>query len=197
MADRRHAPATRRNREPIARALRSLLPQSGLVLEVASGTGEHVVHLAREFPRLTWQPSDLSAEALRSTAAWAEGLDNVRPPLPLDAASPDWPIDHADAVVCINLLHISPWPTTVGLLRGAARILDPGAPLYAYGPFRRAGRALEPSNAAFDRDLRRSDPRWGLRDLDEVSSCAAAFGLVREEVIEMPANNLSVIFRRA
>ncbi|MET0180491.1 MAG: DUF938 domain-containing protein [Novosphingobium sp.] len=196
--DRQHAPATLRNREPIASVLRTVLPPAGLVLEVASGTGEHIAHFARRFPAHTWQPSDCSTEALRSIAAWsaAAGCANLNPPLALDAASAEWPIARADAVVCINLIHISPWAATVGLVRGAGRILAEDMPLCLYGPFRRTDRPLEPSNAAFDASLRRSDPAWGLRDLDEVCALARAHGLEREAVIDMPANNLSVVFRR-
>jgi hypothetical protein len=197
--DRQHAPATVRNREPIAGVLRAVLPATGLVLEVASGTGEHIVDFADRFPALTWQPSDPAPEALRSIAAWAAaaGCANVAPPLSLDAASDGWPIAHADAVVCINLVHISPWAATEGLLRGAGRILGRGAPLYLYGPFRQADRPLEPSNAAFDRHLRQTDPRWGVRDVAEVSACARRHGLAHEAAIAMPANNLSLVFRKS
>jgi hypothetical protein len=196
--DRRSAPATLRNRDPILDVLRSLLPGTGLVLEVASGTGEHAVHFARALPSLRWQPSDPAADARRSIAAWIalDKLNNVLPPLELDAASETWPIARAEAVLCINMIHISPWASTEGLMRGAGRILTTGQPLYLYGPYRRPERALEPSNAAFDADLRLRDERWGLRELDEVTACAEAHGLVRERVVEMPANNLSVIFRK-
>ena len=197
--DRQYAPAAARNRGPILNVLGAILPLSGPVLEVASGTGEHVVHFARAFPILVWQPSDPSKEARRSIRAWiaAERLENVRPPLDLDAASDSWPIDHAAAMVCINIIHISPWASTEGLMRGASRVLDAGAPLYLYGPFRQSAKALAPSNAAFDGDLRNRDPRWGLRDLDEVSVCADSFGFVLDRVVDMPANNLSVIFRKS
>jgi hypothetical protein len=196
--DRRSAPATLRNRDPILEVLRSLLPGAGLVLEVASGTGEHAIHFARALPSLRWQPTDPSADARRSIAAWiaAEKLNNVLPPLDLDAASETWPIARVEAVLCINMIHISPWASTEGLMRGAGRVLTTGQPLYLYGPYRRPGRALEPSNAAFDADLRLRDERWGLRELDEVTACADVHGLVRERVVEMPANNLSVIFRK-
>ena len=195
--DRQYAPAATRNRGPILNVLRSILPSSGTVLEVASGTGEHVVHFAQAFPMVTWQPSDPSREARHSIDAWiaAEGLENVRPPLDLDAASDSWPVDHAAAVVCINMIHISPWASTEGLMRGASRVLDAGAPLYLYGPFHRATRPIAPTNAAFDEDLRSRDPRWGLRDLDEVAVCAGSHGFVLDRVVEMPANNLSIIFR--
>lgn len=196
--ERRHAPAALRNRQPILEVLRRVLPASGLVLEVASGSGEHAVHFAEALPGLTWQPSDPSPDARSSIAAWiaAAHLDTVRPPIALDAASEDWPIGRADALVCINMVHISPWEATEGMMRGAGRLLPSGAPLVLYGPYRQAGRPLAPSNAAFDQDLRRRDPRWGLRDLDTVAQCAAAQGLELAEVIEMPANNLSAIFRK-
>ena len=196
--NRRSAPATLRNREPILDVLRSVLPTAGLVLEIASGTGQHVVHFARRLPQLTWQPTDPSREARQSIAGWvaAEGLENVRPPLDLDAAAEKWPIEHAVAVICINMTHISPWSSTVGLMRGAGSILASGAPLYLYGPYRHPGQQLEPSNAAFDFDLRTRNPHWGLRDLDELAKCAEDYSLALDQVIEMPANNISVVFRR-
>ena len=195
---RRFAPATLRNRDAILAQLRIALPASGLVLELASGTGEHAAHFARHLPHLEWQPSDPSPGARLSIAAWLalEGLSNVRLPLDIDAAAHAWPIAHAAAALCINMIHISPWASTIGLLRGASRILPGGAPLILYGPFRRSGMPLEPSNEAFDRDLRARDPSWGLRQLDEVARCAAEYGLLLDQVIDMPANNVSVIFRR-
>ncbi|MEJ5977913.1 DUF938 domain-containing protein [Novosphingobium sp. PS1R-30] len=195
---RRSAPATQRNRDPILDVLRTLLPETGLALEVASGTGEHVIHFARAFPYLRWQPSDPTPDARASIAAWTEtnGLMNVLPPLDLDAAADAWPVASADALLCINMIHISPWEATEGLMRGAGRLLNAGQPVYLYGPYRRADRPLAPSNAAFDADLKRRDSRWGLRELDDVVTCAEAEGLALEAVIEMPANNLSVIFRK-
>jgi hypothetical protein len=196
--DRRYAPATARNREPILEVLRGVLPASGLVLEIASGTGEHAVHFARALPGLTWQPTDPSADARRSIAAWldAEDLANVLPPLDLDVTAAAWPVAQAEAVTCINMIHISPWEATEGLMRGAGRILGSGAPLYLYGPYRRGAHPIEPSNEAFDQDLKRRDPRWGLRELDEVTACAALHGFESMTVVEMPANNLSVVFRK-
>lgn len=186
-----------RNREPILGVLREELPDSGLVLEVASGTGEHAVHFAEALTQLTWQPSDPSPDARASIAAWreAEGVPNLLAPLQLDAASDIWPITQADAMVCINMIHISPWQATEGLMRGAGRVLPSGAPLVLYGPYRRAGHPLEPSNAAFDESLKARDPRWGLRELEAVAQCAEANGLALSRVVEMPANNLMVIFR--
>jgi SAM-dependent methyltransferase len=195
---RQHAPATERNREPILAVLREELPERGLVLEVASGTGEHAVHFARALPNLQWQPSDPSPEALASIAAWreSEGSVNLLAPIALDAASEHWPLDSADAIVCINMVHISPWQSTVGLMRGVGRLLPSGGPLILYGPYRRAGHPLEPSNAAFDESLKARDPRWGLRLLEDVADCAAASDLALSRVVEMPANNLTVIFRK-
>ena len=195
---RRSAPAALRNREPILEVLREILPASGLVLEVASGTGEHGVHMARHLPHLQWQPSDPLPEARRSIAAWArsEDLRNLLPPLDLDAAREVWPIDQAAAIVCINMVHISPWEATLGLMRGAGRILPAGGVLYLYGPYKRGDRPLETGNAAFDADLRARDPRWGLREVEDVAACAKAQGLALERSVEMPANNLSLIFRK-
>jgi len=191
---RKHAPATLRNREAIAAVLVEELTVKGLVLEVASGSGEHVAHFARELPGHSWQPSDPDAGGRASIAAWCEGLANVLPPLDLDAASADWPIERADAVLCVNMVHISPWEATLGLLAGAARLLPRGAPLIVYGPFLRADVPLAPSNAAFDQSLRSRDPRWGLRSVEAVRD--AALGFTLDRVVEMPANNLTLVFRR-
>ncbi|KHK93635.1 DUF938 domain-containing protein [Novosphingobium malaysiense] len=195
---RRHAPATARNRDPILAVLREVLPASGQILEVASGTGEHGVYFARALPGLRWQPSDPDADARASICAWREleNLPNLLEPLELDAAAPTWPVDRADAVVCINMIHISPWASTEGLMAGAGRLLSPAQPLILYGPYRRSGRPTAPSNEAFDEDLKRRDPRWGLRRLEDVEACGARHGLVLERVTEMPANNLAVVFRK-
>lgn len=195
---RRYAPATMRNRDPILAILKRILPPSGLVLEVASGTGEHVIHFAAALPGLRWQPSDPDPAARASATAWiaASGLANIREPLPLDAIEPSWPLDGADAMLCINMAHISPWAATEGVICAASRLLPGRAPLYLYGPWRRAGHPTAPSNEAFDADLRARNPAWGLRDLDEAAATAATYGLMLDEVVEMPANNLSVIFRR-
>jgi SAM-dependent methyltransferase len=195
---KRSSPAAERNREPIAEVLREVLPAHGTVLEVASGTGEHIVHFADAFPALRWQPSDPDPEAVTSIEAWAADsrAANLLPPVYLDAASSTWPVDAADAVLCINMVHISPWGATQGLMRGAARLLAPGAPLVLYGPYRRAGVATAASNEAFDASLRSRNPEWGLRDLDTVTAEAAARGLDLHRVHEMPANNLIVVLRR-
>ncbi|MGF7154613.1 DUF938 domain-containing protein [Novosphingobium gossypii] len=199
MSARRQAPAVARNRGPILDVLRDALPVSGRVLEVASGTGEHAVHFAAAFPDLIWQPSDPDPDARASIAAWREeaGLNNLLPPVALDASSPQWPVSDTEAVVCINMIHISPWEATEGLMAGAARVLDSGRPLILYGPFRREGLPLEPSNAAFDADLRQRDPRWGLRTVESVRVCAFDQGLAFDKLVEMPANNLMLVFRKA
>jgi SAM-dependent methyltransferase len=195
---KRHAPATERNRDPIAAVLREVLPARGLVFEVASGTGQHASYFARLFPGLEWQPSDPDPDALTSIEAWTAdgGAENLREPLELDAAG-TWPIDHADAVLCINMVHISPWAATLGLLAGAARLLPSGGPLILYGPYRRGEVETAESNEAFDRSLKARNPDWGLRDLEEVAAAAKAAGLVLERVVEMPANNLTVVFRKS
>jgi len=195
-AERRHAPATMRNREAITDVLETVLPATGTVLEVASGSGEHCAYFAGRFPKLDWQPSDPDPTARASIAAWCRGLTNTRPPLDLDAATPEWPPlpGPAAAILCINMVHISPWEATLGLLAGAARILQPGAPLFLYGPYRRAGHPTAPSNEAFDASLKSRNPHWGLRNLEDVVAAATGFALDR--VVEMPANNLSVVLRR-
>jgi len=195
---KRHAPATARNRQPILDVLRPRLPAQGLVLEIASGSGEHVVHFAEALPDLVFQPSDPSAEARASIDDWVqtEGLANVRPAVALDAALESWPIERADAVLCCNMIHIAPWEAAVGLIAGAAGVLADGGTLYLYGPYRRDGRHTAPSNEAFDRDLRQQNPAWGVRDLEAVVSLAAAKGFGPPEIIDMPANNLSLIFKR-
>jgi len=193
----RHAPATERNREPILAILRNILPADGTVLEVASGTGEHAIHFARALPDLAWQPSDPDPAALLSIRAWAEvaRLPNLRPPLQLDAAAPAWPIERADAVLCINMVHISPWEATVGLLRQSGKLLPVGGPLVLYGPYFQEGVGTAPSNMAFDEDLRRRNPAWGIRKLEDVITLAESLGLHLEAVHSMPANNLIVVLR--
>jgi len=195
---RRQAPAAARNRQPILDVLRPHLPAAGLVLEIASGSGEHTAHFAQALPHLVFQPSDPDARARASIDAWTAtlGLANVRPALALDATAADWPIARVDAIVCINMIHISPWQATVGLIRGAARLLPEGGPLFLYGPYRRADVPTAASNLAFDRDLRASDPAWGLRALEDVTAMALAQGFAPPLITEMPANNLSVVFRR-
>jgi hypothetical protein len=194
---RRHAPATGRNRDAILAVLRDALPSSGLVLEVASGSGEHNVYFADAFADLIWQPSDPDPAALASIAAWRAdaNLPNLRPPILLDASA-DWPIAQADAILCINMVHISPWAATLGLMKGAGALLPPGGLLYLYGPYLRDGVDTAPSNVSFDASLKARDPHWGLRRLEDVVAAAEAQGLVFERLIEMPANNLSLLFRK-
>lgn len=196
---RLYAPATTRNRQPILDVLKRHLPPRGLVLEVASGSGEHVVHLAQAFPDLLFQPSDPDPEARASIDAWRTELarPNILPAIALDATAKPWPIDAADAVLCINMIHIAPWAAAEGLVRGAARLLPPSGILYLYGPFRRGGRRTAPSNEAFDRGLRAQDPEWGVRDLEAVVALAEAHGFGPPAIEQVPANNLSLIFRKA
>lgn len=199
---KRFAPATERNREPLAAVLRQVLPAEGTVLEIASGTGEHAVHFAASFPNLLWRPSDRDPEALASIEAWRReaGLPNLLEAVPLDVLEPTWPAAAAaaavDAILCVNLVHISPWPATAGLMRGAGRLLPAGAPLILYGPYRRAGLATAPSNEAFDASLKARNPEWGLRDLRAVEEEAERRGFRLERVVDMPANNLTILFRR-
>jgi Protein of unknown function (DUF938) len=195
---RQYAPATVRNRDLILDVLRDVLPMTGVILEIASGSGEHVVHFASNLPRLTFQPSDPEPGALLSISAWVKATDvtNVRVPIVLDASQSRWPIASADGIICINMVHISPWDATVGLIRGAAAILPPGSPLYLYGPYKRKGLATAPSNEAFDRNLRDRNPTWGLRDLEAVAAIAQSVGFSVPAIAEMPANNLSVVFLR-
>jgi SAM-dependent methyltransferase len=188
-----------RNREPILAVLRGVLPGTGTVLEIASGTGEHAVHFATALPALTWQPTDRDPDPLRSIAAQraAAGLPNLLPPLELDASAPSWPVERADAIVSINMIHIAPWRAAEGLMAGAGRLLAPGGVLYLYGPFKEGGRHTAPSNAAFDASLRARDPQWGVRDVGEVEELARRHGLELIERIPMPANNLSLVLRRS
>lgn len=196
---RRSAPAAVRNREPIADVLGEWLPKSGLVLEIASGSGEHAVYFAERFPQLEWQPSDIHPDALNSIAAWRDEtrLSNVRPPLTLDASSSDWPIDRADALLSINMVHISPWKSALGLLDGASRLLKSGAPLIIYGPWLKADIPTAPSNLDFNADLKRRDPEWGLRKVEDFCAEAESRGLQLEATRIMPANNLMLLLRRS
>jgi hypothetical protein len=192
------APAAERNKEPILDVLKTLLPQTGTVLEIASGTGQHVVHFARAFPQLEWQPSDISGEALDSIEAWlaAKRLPNVKPPIALDVLDRPWPVaPPLDAIVCVNLIHISPWPVTEALFAGADEKLGAAGLVYLYGPYKRQGRHTAPSNEAFDRSLRAQNPAWGVRNLEDVIDTAKAAGFELIATVEMPANNLSVAFR--
>ena len=195
---KREAPAAARNRQPILDVLQPRLPAKGLVLEIASGTGEHVVHYAAARPELTFQPSDPDAGARASVDDWVRtlGLGNVRPALEIDVTRTTWPVERADAVLCCNMIHIAPWEAAIGLVAGAARLLPPGGLLFLYGPYRVGGRHTAPSNEAFDADLRRRNPAWGVRDLEAVAELAASRGFSVPEIVEMPANNLSLLLNR-
>ena len=191
--DRQYAPATLRNRDSILDVRRDALPMTGVILEIASGSGEHIVHFAKNL-RL----SDPDPDARLSVAAWVKATDvtNVRAPIALDALHSVWPIASADGIICINMIHISPWEATVGLIKGAAAILPSRSPLYLYGPHKRERFTTAPSNQAFDCGLRDRNPKWGLRDLEAVAATAQTAGISGPVITEMPANNLSAVFRR-
>lgn len=201
----RHAPAAERNREPIANELESLLPSFGEVLEIASGTGQHAVYFAERFADLVWHPSDPDPEARLSIESWRQqsGFTNLRAPLALDVIQEDWPrlalasgCNTPDAVFCANMIHIARWEACLGLLRGTSELLAEGGQLILYGPFRFGGTFTAPSNEAFDRSLRSRDPRWGVRDLDDLQKAASRFALRHDRTIDMPANNHLVVLRR-
>ncbi|MGQ9838591.1 MAG: DUF938 domain-containing protein [Cyanobacteriota bacterium] len=202
--NRRYAPATLRNRDPILRVLEQVLPSNGTVLEIGSGTGEHAVYFAPRLPNCIWQPSEPDPQLRLSIQAWQAEFPaaNLRPPIALDVRDPIWPVEGSNpdppvtALVSINMIHISPWASCFGLMVGAGRILPPDGILYLYGPFRCQGKHTAPSNAQFDASLRAENPEWGVRDLEKVVEVAANKGLILQEVIPMPANNFSVIFRR-
>jgi hypothetical protein len=203
MDARLYAPATQRNRGPILEVLRRVLPARGALLEIASGTGEHAAWFAAQLPGLVFQPSDPSPAHRASIACWiaSAALANLEAPLALDVTTADWQASagiprELAAILCINMVHIAPWAAALGLLHGAGALLGAGRPLYLYGPFRRGGEHTAASNAAFDRSLRAQDPEWGVRDLDAVAAAGDDAGFALEEVVEMPANNLSVILRR-
>lgn len=195
MADvRRRAPAADRNKGPILDVLRRMLPPHGLVVEIASGTGQHAAHFAAAMPGLQWQPTEPDAAYHDSIRAWTEGLPNVKLPLALDVSRHPWPLERADAILCINMIHISPWQSTLDLMAGAGAILVRGGVLFLYGPYRRNGSHTAPSNEAFDADLRSRHSEWGVRDLEAVVEVAAKNGLGFREAVAMPANNFSVVF---
>jgi SAM-dependent methyltransferase len=195
---RQYRPHVPRNRDAILDVLRRVLPQRGLVLEIASGSGEHAAYFAQKLPGPTWQPSDPQVEALASIAAHRDDarLPNLLAPVRLDVTAAHWPIARADAVVCCNMIHIAPWTACEGLIAGAARLLPTGGILYLYGPYKIGGRHTAPSNQEFDAYLRRQNPQWGIRDLDEVVALAGRHNFTLLETVAMPANNLSVIFAR-
>lgn len=196
--EQRHAPATMRNRDAIVAVLKDILPASGLILEIASGTGEHIVYFGRTFPDLTFQPSDPDPACCESIAAWTtrEAVANVLPPLQLDAQAREWDVPHPAAILCINMVHISPWESSIGLFEKAGALLAPGAPLYLYGPYLRADVETAPGNLAFERSLKSRDLRWGLRDVADMDALAQRTGFTRESLVEMPANNISLVYRK-
>jgi len=196
--EQRHAPATMRNRDAIVAVLKDILPAKGLVLEIASGTGEHVVYFGRTFPTLTFQPSDPDPACCESITAWTkrEAVPNVLPPLQLDAQAAQWDVPKPAAILCINMIHISPWESSIGLFEKAGALLEPGAPLYLYGPYLRADVETAPGNLAFERSLKSRDLRWGLRDVADMDALAQRNGFTRESLVEMPANNISLVYRK-
>jgi len=195
---RQHSPSAERNREPILAVLRTALPATGRVLEIASGTGQHAMYFAGAMPGLDWQPTDADAQARESIAAWiAHGAPlNVRAPLALDVHQADWGVGVLDAVVCINMIHIAPWSAAQALFAGASRHLARGGVLYLYGPYKRGGAHTAPSNEAFDRQLQSRNPAWGVRDMEAVVALAASEGFTCGEPVAMPANNFSLVFRK-
>jgi len=194
-----HAAATERNRDPIREVLRGVLPSAGLVLEIASGTGQHAAFFAPAFPGLRWQPSDASERMLASIRAWSavSRADNLAPPVLLDVEREPWPIAHADAILSINMVHIAPWSAAEALFRGAARRLPAFGVLFLYGPFMRGGQHTADSNQRFDERLRAEDPRWGVRDIDDLRTLASSLGFAAPDIVPMPANNFSLVFRLA
>lgn len=201
MDPRLRSPSTARNREPILAVLQRVLPTDARVLEIASGSGEHAIYVARAMPGVTWHPSDPDPDARASISAWseAEGLPNVRPPRDIDVREAAWGVEDEapfDAIVAINMIHISPWEATLGLLAGARRLLRAGGVLYTYGPYKRDGRHTAPSNEAFDASLQARNPSWGVRDVAEIECAASLQELTLREIVEMPANNLSLVLVR-
>jgi len=198
---RRDAPATRRNAAAILEVLRETLPETGTILEIGSGTGQHASAFAPALAPRLWLPSDPDPGQRASIAAWIADMDPPRPlpPRAIDAAAPEWDVraeDNITAITSANVIHISPWSTSQGLIAGAGRILPPGGVLHFYGPFKRGGVHTTDSNAAFDASLRARDPAWGVRDLDDIKALAKTAGLILDRVIDMPSNNFSVVFKR-
>ncbi len=199
MDARETAPSAERNKQPILEVLARVLPPRGLVLEIGSGTGQHVAHFAQALPALTFQPSEMDVERHASIAAWAAAgkLSNVKPPLAFDVTKRPWPVSAADAIVCINVIHISPWQATLALMAGAGAILSAGGVLVTYGPYLRGGAHTSQSNQAFDAGLHARNPLWGVRDVDTVAQVAGSEGLALEELVPMPANNFTLVWRKS
>ena len=196
MDERETAPSAERNKGPILEVVRRVLPARGVVLDLGSGSGQHVAHFAAALPSLVFQPSELDTARHPSIRAWTCELQNVRPPIELDMARRPWPIEAADAIICINVIHISPWRATLALMEGAGELLPSQGVVITYGPYRRGGRHTAPSNEEFDADLRSRNPEWGVRDMEEVEAAAQRAGLRLEEAVAMPANNFTLVFRR-
>jgi len=202
--EKKYAPSAERNRDPILAVLRDCLPDHGTILEIASGSGQHSTYFITHLPNHYWQPSDPDPENRDSISAWwwEVQLNNILPPLNIDTRADVWPVESIDlplpvsAMVCVNMIHISPWESTIGLIRGAARILPEGGILYLYGPYKIDGKHTAPSNENFDSSLRSRNPEWGIRDLDDVTALAREHGLKLIKTVNMPANNLSVIFEK-
>jgi SAM-dependent methyltransferase len=190
------APSAERNKGPILEVARRVLPARGLVLEIGSGTGQHVANLAAALPMLAFQPSELDTTRHPSIRAWTRELQNVKPPIDLDVTRLPWPIGAADAIICINVIHISAWRATLALMEGAGALLPSGGVLVTYGPYRRGGQHTAPSNEEFDANLKSRNPEWGVRDMEEVEAAAKREGLHLEEAVAMPANNFTLVFRR-
>ena len=194
---RRHAPATLRNKEPILSVLKQVFPLSGTILEIASGTGEHARDFASAFPDASWIPSDIDNEALASIDAYRQlaSLENLMAPIQLDVTDVEWPVKRADAILCVNMVHIAPWHCCEGLMRGAGAVLAEEGPLVLYGPFSRGGVHTAPSNADFDVSLKRQNADWGVRDMSELEAEGAANGLCLERVVDMPSDNFCLVLR--
>jgi len=202
MEAKRHAPATLRNREPITSVLRDVLPSNGVALEIASGSGEHIAYFASQFPSLTWQPSETNSRLFPSIDAWARDVadqvnrDTIRPPVYLNTCDHPWPLKQADAILAINMIHISPWESCQGLMTGSGSVLGKEGVLFLYGPFLQSDVGTAPSNLAFDDSLRQQNPQWGIRDLNSVVALADENDLDLVKTVPMPSNNLSVVFRK-
>ena len=202
VSQKRSPPAAMRNAGPITDVLArvfSRLKDGSTVLEVAAGSGYHAAFFAQEMPQLNWQPSDPSAEARDSAAAHVKdsNLDNLKMPLPLDVRTKIWPIVSADAILCINMIHISPWEATLGLFNGAQHVLQAGAPLVTYGPYSVDGDFIAESNIAFSQSLKQRNASWGLRNVKDVAAAAFDNGFLQEKTVQMPSNNLILVFKRA